>query len=1043
MTTPFLDCTQPVTSFEEVIARLDRIVETAHHQRSRIGYFAALYHHVAVKFKACVEQQLYQQPELIERLDLIFFNRYLDALRHYCLGATPTEPWLVAFEAAQGAEPIVLQHLLLGMTAHIAFDLGIAVSQTCPADRLPQLEGDFITMNNVLASLVGDIHRDLTRIWPMLGLFNRIAGADEDGLMGLSIREGRSIAWNFATGLSTLSETEQRARIAAYAAQVASRERLLWNPLFPLNLGVRFVRLGEHETVRQTIETLINRRKVRESATFRMPSRDGRRKKVAILGGGVGAMTAAFALTDPDNPLADHYDVTVYQLGWRLGGKGASGRNPKHNYRIEEHGLHIWFGSYDNAFRVIQKCYDELRRAPDAPLASWQEAFKAHSVFVLQEKINGQWLNWISSQPTNDLLPGGESLVLPPWEYIVLAIKLMGELFEGSDFARPSPTGNDRIQLPGEIQQFFDRIGGELASDALSLGLKLLRLAHHVADRADEGTDAIAQTLRRDPSGLLQWLAETFDQLIVDPLAAAIHDINHALTLTIVNWFMAWFWDRVKDTIWTDSGNRHLWILLNFTYANIRGGLHEDVIRRGFDVLNEYEDRDWLKKYAFEDNGVMLNSAYMLSVYDALFAYEDGDNRTPSGASFPPKAKLEAGTAMRCGIRQFLLCKGAGVWKMQAGMGDTIFAPMYEVLKRRGVKFKFFHRVRRLCPSSDNRTIERIILSRQVKITPDQEAKGGYEPLIPVKGLPCWPNTPLYDQIVDGECLKQERIDLESYTTADHDVEELPPLTVGKDFDIVVLGISLGALPYICPDLITASRKWKDMVDHVKTVRTQGFQIWFKPTAYELGWTEMDRPVGGGYDIDPIDAWADMSHLIAHEGWTVEHYPQQLSYFCGAMRDDVPLPNTPYGPMPDRKALDQHAATDKAKVTALGLLNTYALPMLPNTTATDRSGKQHFRWELLVDPRKDAPDGEARFDSQYWRGNVQPSERYVLSVPGSTKYRLPANDPHEFTNLYLAGDWTNNGLNIGCVEAATMSGLLASHAISRYPRREQISGLDL
>ena len=70
MTTPFLDCTQPVTSFEEVIARLDRIVETAHRQRSRIGYFAALYHHVAVKFKACVEQRLYQQPELIERPSL-------------------------------------------------------------------------------------------------------------------------------------------------------------------------------------------------------------------------------------------------------------------------------------------------------------------------------------------------------------------------------------------------------------------------------------------------------------------------------------------------------------------------------------------------------------------------------------------------------------------------------------------------------------------------------------------------------------------------------------------------------------------------------------------------------------------------------------------------------------------------------------------------------------------------------------------------------------------------------------------------------------
>jgi uncharacterized protein with NAD-binding domain and iron-sulfur cluster len=71
-----------------------------------------------------------------------------------------------------------------------------------------------------------------------------------------------------------------------------------------------------------------------------------------------------------------------------------------------------------------------------------------------------------------------------------------------------------------------------------------------------------------------------------------------------------------------------------------------------------------------------------------------------------------------------------------------------------------------------------------------------------------------------------------------------------------------------------------------------------------------------------------------------------------------------------------------------------------------------------------------------------PSERYVLSVPGSSKHRLPAHDPEEFTNLYLAGDWTENGFNLGCVEAATMSGLQAANAISGYPNRGDIIGLD-
>ncbi len=33
----------------------------------------------------------------------------------------------------------------------------------------------------------------------------------------------------------------------------------------------------------------------------------------------------------------------------------------------------------------------------------------------------------------------------------------------------------------------------------------------------------------------------------------------------------------------------------------------------------------------------------------------------------------------------------------------------------------------------------------------------------------------------------------------------------------------------------------------------------------------------------------------------------------------------------------------------------------------------------------------------------------------------------------LAGDWTRNGLNTGCIEATTMSGLQAARAISGYP----------
>ena len=87
--------------------------------------------------------------------------------------------------------------------------------------------------------------------------------------------------------------------------------------------------------------------------------------KIAILGGGVASLAAAFDLTEND-PKNELYDITVYQVGWRLGGKGAVGWTCKdyptpdfENQRVRlEHGLHVWGGFYDNAFDLLKRCYD-------------------------------------------------------------------------------------------------------------------------------------------------------------------------------------------------------------------------------------------------------------------------------------------------------------------------------------------------------------------------------------------------------------------------------------------------------------------------------------------------------------------------------------------------------------------------------------------------------------------------------------------------------------------------------------------------------------
>lgn len=82
------------------------------------------------------------------------------------------------------------------------------------------------------------------------------------------------------------------------------------------------------------------------------------KQRIAIVGGGMAALAAAFELTErPD--LRDRFDVTIYQMGWRLGGKGATGRDDQG--RVVEHGLHVWFGCYENAFKLLRAAYKEWK----------------------------------------------------------------------------------------------------------------------------------------------------------------------------------------------------------------------------------------------------------------------------------------------------------------------------------------------------------------------------------------------------------------------------------------------------------------------------------------------------------------------------------------------------------------------------------------------------------------------------------------------------------------------------------------------------------
>ncbi|WP_445632870.1 hypothetical protein NSTC745_04454 [Nostoc sp. DSM 114161] len=235
-----------------------------------------------------------------------------------------------------------------------------------------------------------------------------------------------------------------------------------------------------------------------------------------------------------------------------------------------------------------------------------------------------------------------------------------------------------------------------------------------------------------------------------------------------------------------------------------------------------------------------------------------------------------------------------------------------------------------------------------------------------------------------------------------------------------MLGISLGALKYICPELIAARKEWQEMVEKVKTVQTQALQVWLKPDLKELGWM-MPSPVLDAY-AHPFNTWADMSHLNIRESWESENFPSNIAYFCGPLEEaEKILPFTEHT-FPEKEM-------NRVKENAINWFKENISTLWPEITSSQSSDK--IDWKLIVDPKED--NGLKRFDSQFFRANIEPSERYVVSLKGTTKYRLKPGESG-FDNLYLAGDWTHNGINISSIEATVTSGMQASRAISGYPK---------
>lgn len=697
------------------------------------------------------------------------------------------------------------------------------------------------------------------------------------------------------------------------------------------------------------------------------------------------------------------FEITVIEGDVRLGGKGASVRDAQG--RIVEHGLHVWLGFYENAFRMMRECYGVVQQqgwgpGPKTvrPLAhgSFDDAFFAEPHVAVAGPLANAWEVWSGQLPPMPGMPGtpldAGSNPFSLQHYLSHALGLVRALVHslvGGPAAGSggAPRPDARAPADEAMDLDFD------VDFARSPRAAIEGLSARLRGGAYVGTAVLLQAI----AIFEDWLrGVNFAPQVADSAQALVEAITVQVRRTL------------DQALKTDPQARWKTTVIDLVMT-ILVGLYRDRVfwhADGLDSLNGFDYRTWLRKHGCSYDA--QQSPFLRGIYDLVFAYRDGDRERPA---------LAAGVALRGALRMFLGYRGALFWRMRSGMGDAVFAPLYQALAhaprddqgplRSPVGFRFGSRLERVSFDPPEQGRHRV---RELRLAVGAAPAPGNE----LDHFGCWPEKP--------------RLPRARKTTV--------VLQADADFDAVIFACGPTALAAACRDANNGTvgpPRWHEACAAADLVGTVSAQVWLDRSLPEMGW--LRGPVVLSGVGAPLDTWADMTHLLASEQAWREARPRRgqgaaagtsarsLAYLCGALDAGDP---------PTRDDLER-LLRGRAPQSEAG---PWPRALWPRAFADDETAAA----------RCVAADGQAAgagaLADQVWRVNDLGSDRYAQSLPGRVERRLSPL-AHDVSNATVAGDWTACGLDAGCVEAAVMSGLLAVHALTGgTPALHHITGFD-
>jgi hypothetical protein len=227
------------TTIDGVIDEFDKVLDWATKKKTPLGYFPAIYRGVTCTVRDEIAAGNFDDCDRMTEFDICFANRYLDAFYGWKAGRkSVTGSWAASFDAAANNDLTILQHLLLGVNAHMNLDLGCAASTIAPGDSLQSLEPDFVRINTILDGLVDRDRLIVDNLSPTLRELDKI-GVLSDHFVDLDIEMRRRRSWEVAQLLAPLEGAAHKKQVVVVDERVVGESHHVINPALLLRIAIR------------------------------------------------------------------------------------------------------------------------------------------------------------------------------------------------------------------------------------------------------------------------------------------------------------------------------------------------------------------------------------------------------------------------------------------------------------------------------------------------------------------------------------------------------------------------------------------------------------------------------------------------------------------------------------------------------------------------------------------------------------------------------------------------------------------------------------